>query len=109
MGETNGEPQRFPFEIIQRSGKQVAEFDGAVSDHGLHFGTYLHGLFNSDDFRRGFLDQLRKRKGLKPIQARGFSYIKRLQDDYDELAAVVRENLRLDLIYELLNIHKKGK
>lgn len=109
MGETNIEAQRFPFEIIQRSGKQVAEFDGAVSDNGLHFGTYLHGLFNSDDFRRGFLDQLRKRKGLKPIQVRGFSYIKRLQNDYDELAAVVRKNIQLDFIYELLNIHKKGK
>ena len=39
----------------------VAARDGAV------WGTYLHGVFDADAFRRWFIDRLRVRRGLAPV------------------------------------------
>ena len=30
-------------------------------------GTYIHGVFDNDEFRRFIINQLRERKGLEPL------------------------------------------
>ncbi len=30
-------------------------------------GTYIHGVFDNDEFRRFIINQLRERKGLQPL------------------------------------------
>jgi len=52
MGETTGADRARPFAKI------AAVTDGATSADGLVTGTYLHGLFASDAFRRAFLGAL---------------------------------------------------
>lgn len=52
MGETVGADRERPFSQI------ADETDGAVSRSGKIMGTYLHGLFASDQFRRAFLQDL---------------------------------------------------
>jgi len=67
---------------------------------GRVWGTYLHGLFDADEFRRWFIDQLRMDKGLSPlenVQAR-FD----LEDALDHLAGIVREAVNMDSIYKSL-------
>jgi len=49
MGVTQGLDRQNPFARIRN------EAEGARSPDGLVMGTYLHGLFASDDFRRRFL------------------------------------------------------
>jgi adenosylcobyric acid synthase len=49
MGETEGPDRSHPFARIGNKS------EGARSADGLIMGTYLHGLFASDIFRRGFL------------------------------------------------------
>ena len=39
-------------------GMLLEVLDGAVTKDGRIFGTYLHGLFAADGFRRAFLDRL---------------------------------------------------
>ncbi|VTN11357.1 Cobyric acid synthase [Raoultella terrigena] len=51
-----------PLLQLEKEGRTVA--DGAMTDDGLAFGTYLHGLFDSDDFTRALVNGLRQRKGL---------------------------------------------
>lgn len=95
-GNTN-----FLFNIFFRSDKCVKIEDGSISEDGLHFGTYLHGLFNNDRLRNTLLNNLRLRKGLAPIK-RSTSYQKDLTADYDKLADIVEDSLDMDLIYNLL-------
>jgi adenosylcobyric acid synthase len=43
--------------------------DGAQSSDGRVWGTYVHGLFDNDDFRLAFLNLLRREKGVDELQA----------------------------------------
>jgi adenosylcobyric acid synthase len=59
MGETRGQGEGQPaFEISSRNGRQVKVADGWTSPDGRVWGTYLHGLFDDDEFRRGFLSEI---------------------------------------------------
>ncbi len=64
------------------------------------WGTYLHGVFDADEFRRWFLDRLRVRRHLPALG--GVQAVYDLQQAFDRLAAVVRQSLDMDEIYRLL-------
>ena len=68
---------------------------------GNVWGTYLHGIFDNDQFRREFLDDLRKQKGLEAIE-QITTYD--LEPAFEKLAASVRENIDLDTVYKIFNI-----
>jgi adenosylcobyric acid synthase len=100
MGETTSAEVAPPFQIEQRSQKVSSDFDGALSADGNVLGTYIHGLFHNDDFRRAVLQELADRKGKVLPQAHSrFS----ADEQYDRLAALVRDNLDMDLILRLLD------
>ena len=69
------------------------------------WGTYLHGVFDADGFRRWFIDRLRVRRGLAPMGKVVAVYD--LQEAFDRLADVVRRGLKMDEIYRLLGEHEK--
>jgi len=50
------------FEISERDGKKVRYSDGIVSKNKQIYGTYLHGIFDDDSFRRNFLNSIRAKK-----------------------------------------------
>jgi len=66
------------------------------------WGTYLHGLFDANEFRRRFLDRVRRRKELSPLVSIQASYD--IEADLDRLAETVRRHVRMDRIYRLLGI-----
>lgn len=68
---------------------------------GMVWGSYLHGIFDADGFRRFFLDRLRMRKGLAPLGSVQVAYD--LEAALDRLASVVRESLDMERIYRLLD------
>jgi len=78
--------------------------DGEVIGVGcdLVWGSYLHGIFDADLFRRWFIDRLRTRRGLAPVGRVLAVYD--LQNAFDRLAAVVREQIDLKQIYRLLKL-----
>ncbi|MHB8481654.1 MAG: cobyric acid synthase [Nitrospiria bacterium] len=73
---------------------------GWSDETGRIWGTYLHGVFDSDEFRRWFIDRIRETKGLLPL--------KEVQAGYDteqviqHLAREVREVMDMDAIYQLM-------
>ena len=69
---------------------------------GLVWGSYLHGIFDADPFRRWWIDRLRARRGLAPLGRVVAVYD--LQEAFDRLASVVRERLDMKQIYRLLKL-----
>ena len=75
--------------------------EGACSPNGLIWGSYLHGIFDADHFRRWFIDRLRQRRGLTPLTKIQAPYD--LEPAFDRLAATVRHSLDMEQIYRLLD------
>ena len=82
MGETQG-------------GEPAFGDDGSVSENGLVIGTYLHGLFENDNFRNSFLGYLYDQKGL-------IYQNKTPGDGIEELAGFIGSHLNMELIYGML-------
>jgi adenosylcobyric acid synthase len=82
--------------------REDGEIIGVKSADGLCWGTYLHGIFDADGFRRWFIDRLRRRRGLPPVGKILFHYD--LEPAFDQLADVVRGNLRTEEIYRIMGL-----
>lgn len=65
------------------------------------FGTYIHGVFDNEEFTRRFLNNIRKRKGLKPLEVE-FSFSEFKEKEYKKLAQLLRDNLDINEIYKIL-------
>jgi adenosylcobyric acid synthase len=68
--------------------------EGAVSADGRIHGSYLHGLFASDAFRKAFLAQL-------DIPATDQPYRARVEDTLDALADHIEAHLDVEGIFAL--------
>ena len=88
------------FKITRRSQQKVEILDGATNKEESIFGTYIHGIFDNDEFRTEFINLIRKRKGL-PLLKNTNRCINREQE-YEKLANLVETNLNKDLIYKIL-------
>ncbi|MDP3696126.1 MAG: threonine-phosphate decarboxylase, partial [Desulfocapsaceae bacterium] len=75
---------------------------GASNASGQIWGSYLHGIFDSDPFRRWFINRLRQRKGLSTLSGIPTPYD--LEPAFDRLAATVRESVDMSRIYQLLGL-----
>lgn len=65
-------------------------------------GTYIHGLFDSDLFRRAFINRLREKKGMEPVKS-GLLYKEFREAQLDGLARLVEEHLDMDAISRWLD------
>ena len=101
MGHTDftGEVMH-PF-TVKRDADSQSVPEGLVSKDGLVFGTYIHGVFDHDGFRRGILNAIRKRKGLAPLESSRNLRAEK-QRNYERLAAIVKENLNMDLLRSIM-------
>ena len=69
-GRVTGIPEsRGLFRLTHRDTGAVDELEGVRSDDGRVIGTSIHGVFDSADFRRHFLDEVRISKGLGPLES----------------------------------------
>ena len=84
--------------VLRRDGEVV----GVKTEGGLLWGTYLHGIFDADEFRRWFIDRLRTRRGLQPAGKVLARYD--LEPSFDRLADAVRRALDMQKIYQLMGL-----
>ena len=92
--------------ISSGDGAIVLRFDdgsacGLAGGDGL-WGTYLHGIFDADGFRRWWINRLRRKKGCDERTEGGAVYD--LEPALDRLADLVRAQLDMDRVYQLLGL-----
>jgi len=86
-----------------RNGKPHSGKDGVVNEDLTVFGTYFHGIFDSKDFTTSFLNHVRQRKGLEKRNYDAVpDYWNFKEQQYDELAEIVRGSLNMKKVYEIL-------
>jgi adenosylcobyric acid synthase len=103
MGETriNASGEAFA-SINKRGGENVSGHDGMVNEGRTVFGTYIHGVFDSAGFTRSFLNLVRERKGLQPLENSAPDYWDYKEGQYDKLADIVRSSLDMEKLYGIL-------
>lgn len=86
MGETAGPDRNRPFALVHGAG------EGAISPDGRVTGTYLHGLFAADLFRRAFLGN---------AASPDLAYETGIDQMLDDLAAHLEKHLDIDALLAL--------
>ena len=81
--------------------------DGAVNEKGNVIGTYLHGVFDNDVFRKKMLDHILSTKRPDDHRATSTTSNAMIKDaEYERLASIVSERVDIKAIYDLLQIDK---
>ncbi|KXO76279.1 cobyric acid synthase [Brucella anthropi] len=88
IGRTTGPDMGRPFARIGEHD------DGAVSPDGRITGTYLHGVFNADEFRRRFLENL-------GVRSSSVNYRAGVEAALDELAEGLEACLDIDALFKI--------
>ena len=103
MGHTTftREADKHPFTVCQRRGKTCASQEGTANAAGNVFGTYIHGVFDNDVFRRSVLNALRHSKGLEAL-ANTRNVMAEKQKAYEHLADVVEKALDMEKLYQIM-------
>lgn len=87
------------FKIVEFKNKKTKRMDGAQTKDKRCWGTYIHGIFDNDKFRKYFLNDLRKRKGLQ-VLIKNINYD--VDKEIDKLARLLRKNININLLYNIL-------
>lgn len=77
--------------------------DGMLSADGRIWGTYLHGIFENDEFRRTWLNLIRQEKGLASLET-DIHFQSRKTAAFDRLADHARAHLDIGMIYRIAGL-----
>lgn len=100
MGRTTGDVGLFNLKRLAADHCQPPTLpEGSVK--GNVWGTYIHGIFDNDRFRRGLINTLRIRKGLRPVkEILDYSGLK--DDTLNKWAIYLREGVDMKFIEGLI-------
>ena len=85
--------------ILERNGEKYQGLEGAVSADGMTIGTLIHGLFEDDGLRQGFLDSLRLQLNI-PSQS---MHVNQKEEAYNRLADAIDQSLDCEMIDQLIS------
>ncbi|SFL13628.1 L-threonine O-3-phosphate decarboxylase /adenosylcobyric acid synthase (glutamine-hydrolysing) [Paenibacillus sp. 1_12] len=107
MGQTRFlQPVSHPFQLHEEQGEQQSHPDGAITDNGKVWGTYVHGILHNDVFRRSWLNELRRSRGWGP-KGIELAFQDRREKAFDRLADHVRSHLDMTRLYEMIGIDRQ--
>lgn len=96
MGESQALDQENSFAILDDG-----TVDGVISQDGLVMGTYLHGVFDNDNFREKIIDVIREKKNIE-AGPKAFDFKAFKNEQYDLLAETVEASLDMKKIMEII-------
>ena len=97
-GISQGEINLFEIERLA-TGEKLLE----GSQKGRVWGTYLHGIFTNDHFRRELLNRHRIKKGLSPLPVK-INYWQALKENLEQLENFVIKHLDMAKIYKIIDL-----
>ena len=84
----------------------LTDVSGAVRPDGLSggnvFGTYVHGIFDSDEMLSGLTKILLRQKGIEDTADAPFDVAAHKQREYDKLADLIRSSLDMQAVYDIV-------
>lgn len=80
--------------------------EGACTEDGRVWGTFIHGIFHNDDFRRHWLNGIRSDKGLEPVEA-ALRFRERREAAFGRLAGLARQHLDIGRIYRMTGLREE--
>jgi adenosylcobyric acid synthase len=96
---TVNNPPSPPFSKGGMGGFEI--LDGSAA--GNVWGTYIHGIFDNDEFRRLFLNSIREKKGL-PLQEQTFHFHETRQKAIDGWADIVKRKMDICFLLRQLGM-----
>ena len=99
-----GKDARPLFNITDKNGEKVDIQDGAINMSGNVIGSYIHGIFDGIDFREFIVNKIRENKGLGYKKSKAYENLR--EGELDKLASIVRKNLDIDKIYNIMGIKR---
>ncbi len=99
MGRTEGTNKIF--KVCRLDDNKGLEVYSDGSSKGIVWGTYMHGIFDNDVFRRGLIDGIRTKKGLAPL-SNVINYSGLRDEAIDRWADMLRENIDMNYIEDLI-------
>ena len=87
IGKTKGNDCDKPFATVNKKN------EGAVSKNGSVMGSYLHGMFENDEFRSNFLNQI-------GFESSDLNYSKNVDQSLNDFADFLEENINVSEIFD---------
>lgn len=87
--------------------ENLNQYDGAISKDGKVIGTSVYGIFEDENFTHSFLKHIESLifGGSKSF-IRDFDYQNFRENQFDKWAQIVRENIDISKLYEIMGISK---
>ena len=103
MGRTTGDIGLFKLRRLYSDSEiRNPKFEMVLgSAKGTVWGTYIHGIFDNDAFRRGLINMLRVKRGLAPA-GDVMNFAKARDAALDKWADVLRESIDMRFIQGLI-------
>jgi adenosylcobyric acid synthase len=101
MGESEALDKARSFAVLEDG-----TVDGVIAEDGTVMGTYLHGIFDNDDFREKIIESIRAKKHLAagPV---AFDFKAFKEEQYDLLASTVETSIDMEKIMEIIGATEK--
>ena len=102
MGTSTLSEELLPLAFIRDEVTKTKKYDGACSTHV--YGTYIHGIFDSEQVVKQLINSLANKKGMRMDQITLTDYNKYKEIQYDILADTLRQHLDIKKVYEILEM-----
>ena len=74
--------------------------DGA--QHKNVYGCYVHGIFDQAEVAQSLIHSILKKKGIDSAHIKVKDWKSYKEEQYDKLAQIMRENIDMDLVYQMI-------
>ncbi len=101
MGNSELQGSVLPMNELTVNEDSSRKNDGACA--GNVYGTYVHGIFDSENVASAMISAVMESKGLDSTNVKSFNMKEYKEHQYDLLADAVRENLDMKMVYKILD------